>query len=193
MATNLNIPTQQVKLRAQVLSASPSGRARLSYLWRAVLLYLAFNAVISPFSLWLDIYRGWRFGHSDVLLLPFIQGSFFFYAVVLNSDSMFRAFHEGFVLKKPYVPPKIYGIMTANFILILLTFFDFFSREQEISARVLALGNTIHPCQPASLLPEVPDQLWLLAFTLFFGYLMNHFIAESDITHMAVYRQGGEA
>jgi len=193
MPAQVTVPQQAKKSRPQYPGTPTSRSARLSYLWRAVLLYICFNVVISPFSLWLDIYRGWRFDHMDVLLLPFVQGSFFFYAIVLNSDSIFRAFHEGFVLRKPHIDSKIYGIMTANFILIFLTFFDFFSREQEISARVLALGTANHPCQPASMLPEVRDQLWLLAITLFFGYWMNHSIAEPDIVHLDTYQQGGKA
>lgn len=187
-ATSLHTPPGNVQ--SQYSGVSSSRQNRSSYLWRAILLYIGFNVLVSPFSLWLDVYSGWRYDHRDLLLLPFVQGSFFFYTIVLNSDSMFRAFHEGFVLKKPYIPSKVYGIMVANFILILFTFVDFFSREQEISTRLLALHSASLPCQPANMLPAVGDQLSLLVFTLLFGYWMNHIITEAEVLHLGIYQQG---
>jgi hypothetical protein len=192
MATRVKQPESLTKNR-RAHPAQPLPRVRsLAYLLRAALLYLLFNVFVGPSNLWLDIFSGWRYGHSERLLLPFVQGSFYFYAIVLNSDSIFRAFQEAFILKKLYVPPIIYGLVFANLTLILVTFLDFFSRQQEISDRLVMLRAGILPCQPATLLPAVADQLWLLAFTLLAGFLMNQFLTGSEISQSGIYQHGEE-
>ena len=168
------------------------GRSRFPYLLRAALLYALFNLVVSPLSLWIDIYSGWKYGHPDQLLLPFMQGSLFLFAIVLNSDSIFRAMHGAFVMEKQSIPWNIWGVVIANFISILVIFVLLLSRQQEALSRLLIHPTNTLPGQPGIALPDVGNQLLVLSTALFFGLLMNHFTTSSEISYLSAHQKGGK-
>ncbi|MFZ1086103.1 MAG: hypothetical protein WAN35_14150 [Terracidiphilus sp.] len=170
---------------------SKSGSILPAYFVRAALWYGIFNIVISPSSLWKEIFSGWRYGHGDLLLLPFVQGSVFFYAIVLNSDSIFRALHGAVVLNREYTPPKIWGVVAANFILIILTFWDIDSRQEEIATRMIGHSASGLPCQSAMILPAVADQIFFLVLALIAGSLMNHYLTQMETVHLNPSTNGG--
>lgn len=155
-------------------------RKRYPYLFRAALWYLLFNAVIAPITLWIDIFNGWRYNHHTLLILPFVQGSLFFYVIVLNWDSIFRALHHAVVLKAPYSEPKVYALASCNVLAIGLAFADLLSRQEEIAYRIHDLTTT-GSLPTAPVIPLVGDQLALLVATLLVGALMNHVVTEMEL------------
>lgn len=152
--------------------AVSSRRNARSYFLYAALLYAVFNIVISPLQYWSDILYGWRFEDGSALLLPFTQGSVFFYSIVLNSDSMFRAIHKVIVMKAERLSPRINLSILANITLIIFTFQDY----NDVTKAVLMHRTTAFP---------VSDQVIFLAAALLVGFFMNQFITEFETGDLA--------
>jgi hypothetical protein len=137
------------------------------YFWRAAILYVVFNAVISPMQYWSDLLYGWRYGEPSALILPFVQGSVFFYSIVLNSDTIFRAIHNAAITTEKF-NIKIMMTILASVTLLHFTFQDY----NEVTRAVLQKHASSFP---------IADQVIFLAAALGVGFFMNHLITETEI------------
>ena len=145
-----------------------TGNVGASYFWRAAVLYALFNVVISPLQYWFDIFDGWRFGDASLANLPFVQGCVFFYSIVLNSDSIFRASqHVVSIAPEEHRSVKVWGAMIANFVLLVFSFHDYGALQKAVADHLTKSFPII-------------DQVILLALALATGCFLNHIIAKHE-------------
>ena len=58
--------------------------------------YALFLMIVAPINIWLDIYSGFRLeGRGDLIIRPFAQAAFYFYAGTIAAEVMFRISNLG--------------------------------------------------------------------------------------------------
>jgi hypothetical protein len=143
-----------------------------SYFWHIALLYVAFNVLLSPLQSWSDLLIGLRTANTVLIHHPFNQGNFFFYPIVLNSDSIFRIVQHSILARAaPTSSPPSLGMLSgiaACVILLTFSLLDYSGWQGMIAA-----GKT--PALPAN------DQIFFTVVSLLAGYLIHHNITAYDL------------
>ena len=155
---------------------SPPAPVGGQYFWHIALLYLGFNLILSPLQSWSDMYTGFEIGDATLMRQPFSQGSFFFYAIVLNSDSIFRVMQQFILARSRSVtlppPVKLLSAAAASLILLIVT-------SMIYHGAMMGLVTKKIPYLP------VIDQIWMTGLSLLCGYYIHHIITsyELDSSH----------
>jgi hypothetical protein len=151
---------------------------------------LAFNLFLSPISLWKDIFiSGWLYGRADLIHAPFVQGSFLFYSIVLNSDSIFRALHGKFVMKSVDITTGIISGIVANIIFIAFAFLLLLSRQEDLAAHS-ASSTGIPSVQSPAMHTDMLVQILILRASLVLGLVMSLLITSIEAANASPVLQG---
>jgi hypothetical protein len=180
-------------IKTRHIAASGDARNKhhiFAYLMRASFLYLAFNLFLSPISLWKDIFiSGWLYGRADLIHAPFVQGSFLFYSIVLNSDSIFRALHGKFVMKSVDITTGIISGIVANIIFIAFAFLLLLSRQEDLAAHS-ASSTGIPSVQSPAMHTDMLVQILILSASLVLGLVMSLLITSIEAANASPVLQG---
>jgi hypothetical protein len=167
------------KPNAARTAAASSGGTRSttggsSYFWHITALYLVFTILLSPLQSWYDIFMGYRIDDATISQAPFSGGNFFFYSIVLNSDSIFRVVQHSIVTRVgPVAARSPVGMFTAAIACLVLLMFSLMdygiSEAAVVTHKALSLPTK--------------DQVGFTIAALIFGYIIHHTLTAHDIKH----------
>ncbi len=147
-----------------------------SYFWHITAIYLVFTILLSPLQSWYDMFMGYRIGDSNLSHAPFIGGNFFFYSIVLNSDSIFRVVQHSIITRvAPIAARSPVGMFMAAIACLVLLMFSLL--DYGICQTIIATHKAVG--LPAS------DQILFTLAALTFGYVIHHTLTAHDLRHRA--------